>query len=267
MLRGDSKLSHYSGCISNDANGQKLRDSAAAAGVVTHFMIDEHTPTGTCAVLIHEKERSLVANLAAANKFNKSHLDSDEMKATIEQAGFFYVTGFFLTVAADAAVEIGKHAAAHNKPLLWNISAPFIAEFFTAQALAVIEYADVVFGNETEAAAFGTKMGWGTDPREVAAKLAALPKANAQRARTVIFTHGKDPTVVFHDGKIEEFPVPPISGHIVDTNGAGDSFCGGFLSQFIQGKPLAECISAGNYCAGDCIQHSGATWSAEPAWP
>ena len=34
-----------------------------------HYMVDEATPTGTCAACIVGGERSLVANLAAANNY------------------------------------------------------------------------------------------------------------------------------------------------------------------------------------------------------
>jgi len=46
----------------------------------------------------------------------------------------------------------------------------------------------------------------------------------------------------------------------VDTNGAGDSFVGGFLSQFVQQKSLSECVRAAHYCAWECIRRSGATY-------
>lgn len=40
--------------------------------------------------------------------------------------------------------------------------------------------------------------------------------------------------------------VPAAS--IVDTNGAGDAFVGGFLSQLVLGKDVAECCRAGASC-------------------
>ena len=36
---------------------------------------------------------------------------------------------------------------------------------------------------------------------------------------------------------------------IVDTNGAGDSFAGGFLSQYMKGKSIDECMKAGHWAA------------------
>ena len=43
----------------------------------------------------------------------------------------------------------------------------------------------------------------------------------------------------------------------MDTNGAGDAFVGGFLSQFVQGAELEKCVKAGNYGANAIIQQSG----------
>ena len=65
---------------------------------------------------------------------------------------------------------------------------------------------------------------------------------NTKRPRTVIITQGAHPTVVVHEGKIHEYPVLVIAPEkIVDTNGAGDSFVGGFLSQLVGGHALHVC--------------------------
>ncbi len=62
---------------------------------------------------------------------------------------------------------------------------------------------------------------------------------NGKRARTVVITQGHEPTIVYHEGKIHEYAVHLIDAdHIVDTNGAGDAFVGGFYSQLVLGQPL-----------------------------
>ena len=54
------------------------------------------------------------------------------------------------------------------------------------------------------------------------------------------------------------FPVANIpSENIIDSNGAGDSFAGGFLSQLVKGKKLDECMKAGHWAAGVIIQKRG----------
>ena len=48
-----------------------------------------------------------------------------------------------------------------------------------------------------------------------------------------------------------EFPVEKIpKEEIVDSNGAGDAFVGGFLAGLIKGGDLEQCVYAGHYAAG-----------------
>lgn len=129
-------------------------------GVSVHYLEDPETPTGTCAVCVVQKERSLVANLAAANKYKKTHYDSEEIQGYVKEAKYFYSTGYFLTVSPDTALAIGKHAAATNKTFAFNLAAPFVMEFFSDPFDALVPYIDVLFGNETEAAALAKKRGW-----------------------------------------------------------------------------------------------------------
>lgn len=77
-MLGDKGRTAYIGCVGEDDFGAKLREAATADGVDVHYQVDSETATGTCAVLIENTERSLVANLAAANNYKKSHFDTDE---------------------------------------------------------------------------------------------------------------------------------------------------------------------------------------------
>jgi adenosine kinase len=255
----------YVGCIGKDHFGEVLTKAAEGDGVKVQYLVDETTPTGTCAVLITDKERSLVANLGAAQKFKFSHLTTPALQESIEKAKIFYTTGYFVIVTPEGVIHLGKHAAEHNKIFVLNISAPFIVDFFFDQLSSVIPYADYVIANESEAQAFGKKNGWGEDLQEIAHKLSALPKENGKRKRTVVFTQGADATIVFDGTQLHQFKPSKIDASlIVDTNGAGDTFAGGFLSQLVQNKPLETCVAAGHYCAGLCIQTSGCKFSGKP---
>ena len=47
---------------------------------------------------------------------------------------------------------------------------------------------------------------------------------------------------------------------IVDTNGAGDAFVGGFLAQYCQGRDLETGVRCGIWAATHIIQRSGCTF-------
>lgn len=116
------------GCIGSDEYANKLKESMQSYGVKGIYQIDEATPTGTCACLIDNKERSLVANISAANNFKIDFLR--ENWASVEACKFYYSAGFFLTVGPDCMVEIGKHCEAEGKECMMNLSAPFLIQFF-----------------------------------------------------------------------------------------------------------------------------------------
>jgi len=264
--------SHYIGCIGSDNFGTLLQQLTTKDGVSTHYLVDKEAPTGTCAVLICQKERSLVANLGAANNYKKSHFDSAEIQQIVQSVSFFYITGFFLTVSPETMVAVGEHAVANNKTFLINLSAPFLIDFFWDKMSSVLPYADVIFANENEAQAFGKKQGWPEDLVEIGQRLAVWEKKNTAKPRTVVFTQGSKETLVFvahENGSVELssfYPQKLEASQIVDTNGAGDSFVGGFLSEYVKGSGLEKAVSAGHWCASQIIQTSGCKFNGKPTW-
>ncbi|KAH9735122.1 hypothetical protein WN944_003671 [Citrus x changshan-huyou] len=256
----------YIGCIGKDKFGEEMKKNSKLAGVNVHYYEDESASTGTCAVCVVGGERSLVANLSAANCYKSEHLKKPENWALVEKAKYFYIAGFFLTVSPDSIQLVAEHAAANNKVFMMNLSAPFICEFFKDALEKVLPYMDYIFGNETEARTFSKVQGWETDDvEEIALKLSQWPKASEIRKRTAVITQGADPVVVAQDGKLKKFPVIVLpKDKLVDTNGAGDAFVGGFLSQLVQEKPIEECVRAGCYTSHVIIQRSGCTYPEKP---
>ncbi len=228
----------FFGSIGNDEIGQTLKNELERTGIHGFFSVDAETPTGSCAVLVHKKERTLCANLAACVKYKIEHLASN--LAALEKAAFLYTSAFFITSNYDALLNYARFAAEHNKPLGYNLSACFLIQFNTDKVNTVLEHADYVFCNEDEAKCFAeTNKIEHSSLKDVAAAIAKWKKVNSKRPRIAIVTQGKDPILVAisqegHDLVQKEFPIPAIEKElIVDTNGAGDSFVGGFMSQIV----------------------------------
>lgn len=253
----------FIGCVGKDGYSETLGKMVKQGGVRAQYMVDEATPTGTCAVLITGKHRTLVANIAAANSYKEEHVAAPENWALVEAARIFYISGFFLTVSPETILRVADHAASANKTFCMNLAAPFISQvpIFCERLMKCIEFCDVLFGNETEAEAFSQAASFNTtDLKEIALKIAAMPKKNAARPRIVVITHGHKPTTVAVDGKVTEYPVNLVpKDDIVDTNGAGDAFVGGFLAKLVKGGTVEEAVHAGSWSASVVIQRSGAT--------
>uniref|UniRef100_G3NTV7 Adenosine kinase n=2 Tax=Gasterosteus aculeatus aculeatus TaxID=481459 RepID=G3NTV7_GASAC len=266
MIQEPHNIGTFFGCIGKDKFGDILKEKAKATHIDAHYYEQDEEPTGTCAACITGDNRSLVANLAAANCYKKDkHLDLEENWKLVEKAKVYYIAGFFLTVSLESILKVAKHASENNKLFCMNLSAPFICQFFKDNLMQVMPYVDVLFGNETEATAFAKEQNFKTeDIKEIAKKAQALPKVNTKRQRIVVLTQGKDETVCQSD-TVETFPVLKIDPKdIVDTNGAGDAFVGGFLSELVMDKPMDQCVKAAHYAANVIIRRAGCTFPEKP---
>lgn len=100
---------------------------------------------------------------------------------------------------------------------------------------------------------------------EIGKKLVAWPKENSKRSRIVVITQGQNPVLLIQADSVKEFPVKILPREaVVDTNGAGDAFAGGFLAQYVQQKSLDTCVRSGIWAARQIIQRSGCTFEGIP---
>jgi len=254
----------YMGCIGNDENGEKMKACCKNDGVATYYAVDAATPTGVCAVGVLDKERTLCTKLEAANNYKLEHFQEAAQQAVLTKAEIIYSSGFFFTVCPDAMLEAAKHCTANKKTYTLNLAAPFIMQVppFLAAMKNTLPYTDIVFGNESEAVVFAEAHEWSErEIPDIAKKIQALPK-EGDVPRMVVITQGSQPTVVADANGVTEYKVDLIEeSKIVDSNGAGDAFVGGFLAGLAQGCPIEECCTAGNHAAGEIIQQSGCQWS------
>ncbi|GAA5861812.1 hypothetical protein JCM8547_008560 [Rhodosporidiobolus lusitaniae] len=266
----------YLGAVGSDSLADQLRAANEKEGLYSAYQVVEDKPTGACAVVITGHDRSLCTNLAAAESFSPAHLAKPEIKDLIERAQNYYLGGFFLTHGLESALILAKHAAEKNKPFAMNLSAPFIPQFFKSQVDEILPFVDVLIGNESEAEAYSESHEWDTkDIATIASKLASLPKHNQSTPRLVVITQGSSSTIVAS--------APPASGsdaltnglsknpktypvdkmdpkEIVDTNGAGDAFAGGFLGARAAGKSVDEAVAAGHALAKEGIKLNGPSY-------
>merc|ERR1712087_957392 len=257
----------YMGCIGKDANGEKMKQCCEKDGVFTSYMVDESTPTGSCACLIEGIERSLCTNLMAANNFKVDHVNKPENMKLVQGAKIIYSAGFFITVSTESMELAQAEAAKSGAKYCLNLSAPFLMQVppFKAFILEILPSVDFLFCNETEAATFAETEGWETtDVSFIATRLSLIPSSKGVK-RTVVITQGSDPTIVAINGHVTKHAITILPKEkLVDTNGAGDSYVGGFLAALSKGLPVAARCKAGAYAASVVVQHSGCTYPTTP---
>jgi len=263
MLQCDDSRVYYGGCIGQDQIGSNLVESLNNDNVRNVLKINPDVPTGRCAVIIKGKERSLAASVNAAATYTPDHLETPDVKAALDECGIIYTTGFFISSTADSVVALGKYAHENGKIFTLNISAEFVPRYLGNALADAISYTDFVFCNETEAAVYAETQNFeGTEIPDIAKFIASHVPKVAGKTRYAVITCGSSATVYSDGENVVTVPVQKMdSSLIVDTNGAGDSFVGGFLAGLAQGKELETCVLAGHACAGFTIQRSGTNFS------
>lgn len=75
----------------------------------------------------------------------------------------------------------------------------------------------------------------------------------------MVITQGSDSTVVVEgEGEPKIFSVNKLEdSQIVDTNGAGDAFAGGFCGALVAGKSIAEAVEIGHKMGAMCVGQVG----------
>jgi adenosine kinase len=253
------------GSVGNDVYGQlyeKLLDSENITSVFEKFDV---TNTGVCAVYCHNKDRGHVTDLGASTLVSNEYVTKVwDMFKNVE---LIFTELFILKHRKKIVYQLAELSNTDRRHFGFNLPSFYFIETYLEDIKNLFEYADIVFANAAEAIFLGNLLKI-HDPEnlsELCVHLAKLVKKNKTKKRVVIITNGPNPAyiceydhaqhrVTYNGQNIPDY-VP--NEEIVDTNGAGDAFAGGFLSKFIKGKNLEECVRAGHWAAAMIIQKRG----------
>lgn len=192
---------------------------------------------------------------SAASRMKPEDLDADYIRGS----KMLHVTGITCAISETAretllaAVRIAKEAGVkvsfdpNLRLKLWSI------EEARRVLLPIAEQADYFLPGYDELQLL-------YDTQDEQAIWAELSKLSAV---SIVKGYGES-TVVMENGQRTEVPFFKAE-KVVDTVGAGDGFCAGFLTGLLQGKPAAEAVRIGSICGSIVVQGRG-DWEATPDW-
>lgn len=258
---GVSRLGHTSGWfgrLGNDPIGNMILKAIRGEGVdVSRARMSDTEPTG---LMIRENASGKASvhyyrKLSAASAITPEDLDADY----IAGAQILHVTGITAAISVsglatvEAAIHIAKQAGVkvsfdpNLRLKLWS------AEEARPVLLRLAEQADYFLPGLDEMKLLYNE----EDDQKVLERLSAM---NA----VCIVKGGPDLTYVLVNGTLTEVPYFKAD-HVLDTVGAGDGFCAGFLSGLLKGYSPQEATRLGNLTGSMVIQAVG-DWEALPTW-
>ena len=250
------------GATGKDNYRDKIINAFNQLGVNHILEIVPNMPTSRCGVGIHQKERCLVPEIKASNQLTEEFIN--EHQDEIFQHEVLLIEGYFLQEKFELCQHLCSKFKDQRKLVILTLSAITIVQQHNDKVIELAHYADMIVGNmgELEALAEVKNMDYKTTFEKASRKL------TTKKDRVFVITHGTKGVIVgkydYTKGSMDFifqcFPTLMKLEDIVDLNGAGDAFLGGFLSQYMQGKSLEACCKAGNDAAGLILKSVGCTF-------
>lgn len=269
MINGNPDLGCYLiGCIGKDEYGSKIKSELEKVGVEPILEESEKELTSRCACGIIGNARCLLPEIRASSKLSKSFVEINIEK--ILEAEILFIEGYFLIDCWDIVKLLYSSFEMAEKKIGFTLSAVFMIENFFDKIKEVANASDFIFANEDEAQAYVKMLGQEASLSNAENSKIIHRSLDKDENRIIIFTHGSLPTTVStwdyekdQFKQLLEVPVYPID-KVEDTNGCGDSLCGGFMAEYMKGSDLLTCVKAGQYAASIIIQNVGCTYPKVP---
>ncbi len=237
----------YIGRVRDDQFGEVFNHDMRTLGV--DIRLERATAGASTArsyVLIEENgQRTMQTYLGACTELSLTDVTED----TVGSPGIILIEGYVYDIAegpalADKAIGMAK---ANGSQVALSLSDSFCVERHRDKfAAAVRDGVDIVVADEDEVNAL-----FGTDSFD--ASLDALDGYD----NLFVMTRSEKGSVIVHGDEKLVYPATPVD-KVVDTTGAGDAYCAGFLYGWAREQSLEECARLGTLCATEVIQRVGA---------
>jgi sugar/nucleoside kinase (ribokinase family) len=238
----------FLGKLGSDSTAAGYRAHAAAAGIdLSRYKSAPGLPNARCLALITpDAARTMRTDLGAALTLSPDEITADDFAGVRH----VHIEGY-LVFNPDLADAVLARARASGATVSLDF-ASFEVIRHTRDWLHKQLRAGgirIVFANEDEIRALYPDSDDGY-------RALALRLASESPGLIALVKIGKDGAWLARDGEVHRVaPVP--ADRVVDTNGAGDSFAGGFLHGFLNGWPLPACAALASAVGSECVRHSG----------
>ena len=258
--RGKYKITML-GAVGNDSYNDKVTNALKYAGVKPLLQSIPNMNTSRCGVGIYKKERCLMPEIRASNCLTEEFVTSNRNEIFENEA--LLIEGYFLQEKFEICKYLCSEFRKNDKFVILTLSAVFMVQAHYEKIMEIAQHADMIVGNYDEMEAFA-----GTKGESKKVTFEKVHKKLPPRDRLFVITDGSNGVFISKydyqrghlDFILESFPIFLKPEEIVDLNGAGDAFLGGFLSQFMKGSSLYSCCRAGNDTAHVILKNVGCTF-------
>lgn len=231
------------GRVGADRLGTFLIDVLREHGIEAHVQREDGTSTSATVVVVAGNGERSFLHVPGANAHLAPHDTPDTLLAhsrIVHLGGYFLLPGLDGAPAAALLQRAKALGCRTSLDMAWDVHGRWMSTLAPC-----LLHLDVLFGNRDELA----RVTGSSDPARIAAVL------RESGVGIVAVKLGEEGAYV-DDGNWRG-RVPAFSVDVVDTTGAGDAFCGGFLAGYLAGWDVARTTRFANAVGAMCVTAMG----------
>jgi len=238
----------FIGRVTNDNIGHKFINDLSQRGINFPYSPLPAGAIGSTRIFClttPDTERSFAAYYGVQEDLSEEDLD----ESIIAQSRFFYLDGYALNSKRGKETFLkAAHVSRENgNTVVFSPNDLSILKKYDSAVKAILPVTDLILLNAVEA-------------MDLTSSLTLNSALNILKStyKMGAVTDGANGVYVFESGQMHKLDAAPPPGDVIDTNGAGDNFAGGFLCGLARGYDLIQSARLGLRCAAAVITHFGA---------
>jgi sugar/nucleoside kinase (ribokinase family) len=235
---------HFVGRVGGDALGEALAGELKRSGVTPHLARDPALPTGKVFVLVDGAgERTMITDRGAGEA-----LGPQDLPETLFRGGHLHLSGYAFSGGSRRETALRALRLAREAGMSASVdpsSVPMLEAIGPEHFLEWTRSANLCLPNLEEGALLAAEK----DPDLIAQTLLRYYSG------IVLKLGAKGAMYAGTSGEQVHLPAPPA--RVVDTTGAGDALCAGFLACRLSGASAAAALQRGVELAAQVVEQLG----------
>jgi sugar/nucleoside kinase (ribokinase family) len=235
---------HFVGRVGDDVLGAALAWELEEAGVAPHLARDPSLATGKVFVLVDGTgERTMITDRGAGEAFGP-----EDLPEALFRGGHLHLSGYMFSGESRRETALRSLHLAREGGMSVSVdpsSVPLLEAVGPDRFLEWTRGADLCFPNLEE----GVLLTGFEDPGRIAKELLS-------RYSGVVLKLGAG-GALYADTNVERVRLPAAPALVVDTTGAGDALCAGFLAGRLTGAPPSGALRRGIELAARVVEQVG----------
>ena len=250
------------GCVGEDEYKYKIYNALIDCGVNPILQISKNENTSKCAVCIYNKKTYYMADIAASKNIDEEFITNKLLEISNHEA--LLIDGYSLQYQFNICKNLCESFYRDKKLTILTLNNEYIIKYYNERIIEIANISDIIFGNMQQAEEFSELKG--VEKQKI---FESIFKKLRPKNRLLVINNGLTGAYCskfnYKENNLEfilEYFSPKIkSEEIIDRTGYEDAFLGGFLSEYMKGNSLYECLKMGNETANVVLHNYGCTFA------